>query len=447
MKNFRLTNLILVLCFFASVDSQSSDWKVFTTNNSALPSNNINAIEIDRAQHIWIGTDNGLVQIYGEDWIIYNTANSGLPDNDIYALAVDDTNSLWIGTARKGLVQYDHHSWRVFDTSNSPLPANNVISLGIDHQGQLWIGTFAWSNDEVGGVAKYDGKNWSVYDTNNSGLPLNMASAFAFDANNHVWMAIGNRNILTGGGGAVKFDGANWEIYSIANLGLPWDFVYAIVIDSNQNIYFGTMAGLAIFDGQNWTTYNPQTSNLPHSSIPCLALENQATLWIGTDGLWDDGGLVRLHHNEMQVFNKSNSKLPWNRVSAIKISENGDKLIGTWQTAGSSGGGFAIYNEQGVKTDIRNKTIFDPRAFELEQNFPNPFNSITQIRYFLPKADLVTFKIYNQHGQEIRTENFGRVTAGFHYIHFQAKNLSSGLYLYQLITTNHIETRKMLLIQ
>lgn len=85
------------------------------------------------------------------------------------------------------------------------------------------------------------------------------------------------------------------------------------------------------------------------------------------------------------------------------------------------------------------------KGFRLFQNYPNPFNPITTIIYRLPKGDNVVLKIFNLNGEEVATLINSKQSAGEHRVTFNAYNLSSGLYFYQLKTTDFINTRKFIL--
>ena len=78
-----------------------------------------------------------------------------------------------------------------------------------------------------------------------------------------------------------------------------------------------------------------------------------------------------------------------------------------------------------------------PYRIELYQNYPNPFNPSTTIEYDLVSSGKVTLKIYNILGKEVRTLAEGNQQKGKHKIIFNARNLPSGVYFYQLITGNY----------
>ncbi|MFA5832140.1 MAG: S8/S53 family peptidase [Bacteroidota bacterium] len=81
----------------------------------------------------------------------------------------------------------------------------------------------------------------------------------------------------------------------------------------------------------------------------------------------------------------------------------------------------------------------------LYQNFPNPFNPTTTIKYSVPNEQYVSIKIFNGVGQEITTITEGVKQPGFYQIEYDAKHLSSGLYFYTMSTGNTKITQKMLL--
>ncbi|MEJ2536793.1 MAG: T9SS type A sorting domain-containing protein, partial [Calditrichia bacterium] len=87
------------------------------------------------------------------------------------------------------------------------------------------------------------------------------------------------------------------------------------------------------------------------------------------------------------------------------------------------------------------------QSIHLYQNYPNPFNPVTTIEFQIPNTDLVFLKIHDILGQEIETLIDQPLPAGWHQLHWDASNIPSGVYFYQLTAGNHQAVRKMLLIK
>ena len=81
------------------------------------------------------------------------------------------------------------------------------------------------------------------------------------------------------------------------------------------------------------------------------------------------------------------------------------------------------------------------------QNFPNPFNPSTTINYQIPKDGMVTIKIYDILGREIRTLVNEYKPAGRYNITFNASNLASGVYIYQLKSGSFVASKKLVLMK
>jgi predicted outer membrane repeat protein len=93
-----------------------------------------------------------------------------------------------------------------------------------------------------------------------------------------------------------------------------------------------------------------------------------------------------------------------------------------------------------------------PVEFALHENYPNPFNPTTTLRFDLPEVSDITLTIYNMLGQKVRTFNYQNTSAGYHSIKWNATNdfgeqVGAGVYLYQLQTKDFVKTRKMVLLK
>ncbi|MBT6942607.1 MAG: T9SS type A sorting domain-containing protein [Candidatus Marinimicrobia bacterium] len=93
-----------------------------------------------------------------------------------------------------------------------------------------------------------------------------------------------------------------------------------------------------------------------------------------------------------------------------------------------------------------------PVEFALHENYPNPFNPTTTLRFDLPEVSDITLTIYNMLGQRVKTFNMNDTPAGFHSIKWNATNdygdpVGAGVYLYQLRANQYVKTRKMVLLK
>lgn len=88
-----------------------------------------------------------------------------------------------------------------------------------------------------------------------------------------------------------------------------------------------------------------------------------------------------------------------------------------------------------------------PVQYELSQNYPNPFNPSTVINYSIMKKGNVSLKIYNLLGQEIKTLVNQEQNPGVYQVTFDASELATGMYIYQIQTGSFVSAKKMLLVK
>ena len=93
-----------------------------------------------------------------------------------------------------------------------------------------------------------------------------------------------------------------------------------------------------------------------------------------------------------------------------------------------------------------------PVEFVLHENYPNPFNPTTTLRFEMPQVSDVNLTIFNMLGQKVKTFNMNDTPAGYHSIKWDATNdygdpVGAGVYLYQLRANEFVKTRKMVLLK
>jgi len=281
--------------------------------------------------------------------------------------------------------------------------------------------------------------------------------------------------------------GSNWQDIS-GNL--PDVPVHSLVIDSDnsQKLYIGTETGIYETSDRGGTWIKRG------SGMPDYAPVDQLVLQSGTNKLFafTHGRSVFRTISPLPVeltsfsaqANSNNVELSWVTATEVnnygfdierKIDENNWEKVAFIEGHGNSNSTkYYSYNDKGIATvgkvfyrlkqlDIDgtfeySKTIevvIDaPNSFKLVQNYPNPFNPTTTIQYSIPNVKTlhatsqpVQLKIYDELGKEITTLVNEQQKPGVYKVQFDASNLSSGIYYYQLKSKNFSKIKKMLLLK
>jgi len=135
---------------------------------------------------------------------------------------------------------------------------------------------------------------------------------------------------------------------------------------------------------------------------------------------------------------------------------NGTLYLDSYQltyTPGQPSTGFILFDdlravEMGLATSNEEELLADiPSDVELNQNYPNPFNPSTNITFGLPQQSKVNITVYDMLGRKVATVFSGSKSQGFHSVQFDASNLSSGIYIYQLRTDFGMISKQMTLLK
>ncbi len=105
-------------------------------------------------------------------------------------------------------------------------------------------------------------------------------------------------------------------------------------------------------------------------------------------------------------------------------------------------GGTYTFTVTGVENEVSS-----PTGFALSQNFPNPFNPTTSIKFNVGERANVTLKVFDMLGREVATLVNEVKESGSYDVNFDAAKLSSGTYVYKLTAGNFVETKKMVLLK
>ena len=142
-------------------------------------------------------------------------------------------------------------------------------------------------------------------------------------------------------------------------------------------------------------------------------------------------------------------------ISYDVVLDAGEHMNWVLSTAG--GEEYILEQESEIAVPFAGRFTLEKRAvipetFALHQNFPNPFNPITSLRYDLPEQSRITLTIYDLMGREI-TQLVNTVQeAGYRSVKWDAtdihgKPVSAGVYLYQIRSGEYVQTKKMVLLK
>jgi hypothetical protein len=134
-----------------------------------------------------------------------------------------------------------------------------------------------------------------------------------------------------------------------------------------------------------------------------------------------------------QIRNLPNGRYYWT-VQAIDASFSGSR--------------FACIDSFTIKiTDVHSGSTDVPREFALAQNFPNPFNPSTTIRFSLPHTSFVSLKIFDALGRQVSVVVSEELAAGNYSRRWNAESLPSGMYFYRLQAGSFTDAKKLLLLR
>ena len=243
---------------------------------------------------------------------------------------------------------------------------------------------------------------------------------------------------------------------------------------NGTNIFAGTPSGvfLSTNNGTNWTQVN---NDLPGNYYAWSLAVSKTNIFAGTTDGGGGGGVFRSTNNGsswIEVNNGLTNDHVWT------LSASGTNLFaGTY-----SSGAFLSTNNGtnwikiGLNTYVLDFAVCETNIFAaafggvyrrplselvsvskevnvlsqdytLYQNYPNPWNPSTNIKYSIPKTSQVSIKVYDIIGNEIKTLVNEDKPAGAYELTWNAGNLPSGIYFYRLQAGSFIETKKMILLK
>ena len=358
----------------------------------------------------------------GTSW---TAANEGLTSLDLYTLATSSTFSatdktiLFAGTAGGG-VFFSSDAGTSWQGGKIGLTDCYVTTIA-NSKTSLFAGTFG------GGVYRSidGGMQWA---TMNNGLQHLYVNALALVGENLFAATYGGIFLSTD-------EGNNW---SAMNDGLNGASTKSLVV-SGTTLLTGTF-NTGVFRSTNYgRTWQAANTGLPYKPGYVFALSGK-NIFVGTwDGYGTTDGGVFLSTNDGMVWTAQNSGLP---QSAIV---RGLGVCGGYLFASTTEGVWRR-SLSDIVTDIKSEARF-PEQTSLLQNFPNPFNPTSDIRFLVSQSGHVRLTVYDLLGREVAVLVDSERMPGTYQVTFDASGLSSGVYLYRLTSGENALTRKMLVLK
>ena len=233
-------------------------------------------------------------------------------------------------------------------------------------------------------------------------------------------------------------------------------------IEKPDTIVYSSSNDLNEFTRTNQFTLTPETNFYFSNIYFVVQKSNPDTSLIASDAVNFKAELVNALTNQVVgtfdniTYNKNNLAEYASIDYAVDCSEitPGEYYL-SLVTNVNGNANYALANIISDNTTLAkknfNKVNFKgseiPATYNLAQNFPNPFNPSTTIRYQIPQNGMVTLKIYDILGAEITTLVNEEKFAGKYEVKFNASSLASGVYIYKIQAGTFVNSKKMILLK
>lgn len=325
----------------------------------------------------------------------------------------------------------------IFKTTNA---GQHLVEIKRDSANFKYYTSVCFINENTGWVSG----NKLIYKTSNGGMNfINVAIdttivynkiRFADPNTGYVVAGFGNSLLKTINGGA------NWLTVQI---GSPI-VINTLQVLNPENIILGGNNGKIKISSNGGNTWDTMTIN---SSGPV-----NSVFFINYNSGW-----VNVNSSIYRTSNRGVNWLLQNSTNTLPIRSIFFLDSNTGWAAGGLGDpirlGMIIKTTNGGLTSINEPTNNIPNDFKLSQNFPNPFNPVTNLKYEIPKDVNLSIKVYDILGREVFSINEFK-KAGSYEVQFDGSNFASGMYFYKMVVgdnTNNGEiftdTKKMVLLK
>jgi photosystem II stability/assembly factor-like uncharacterized protein len=389
----------------------------------------------------------------GSTWELKNTGLGA--SGNLYGISATDSLNCWVGWLNSA-TQTPASVYRTTDGGNSWLLQWTLAGSFPDGLKMFNPDYGIFIGDPTGNGLPYQfryttngGTTWNLSPTSPIATDeYGVINAFDFIDTNIIW--VGSASTVVNAVTAKIYrtvDGINgtWSNTAVAGTGGSTGLFYQAVAFTDKNNGMSGSSGGDIVKttdgGATWTAVTPPAGQTAFAVINML-------------GLKDGSNVIRMSIVDATpvyfCYSTTDYGTTWNaEVLPTEGSTNGIQHMQFVNgSLGFSGGLAGTILKFSAPTSVNTENNILPANFSLSQNFPNPFNPSTLIKYQVPQNSYVNLKVYNSLGQEIATLVNGMIYAGTHEVQFNASNMSSGIYFYVMQAGNSfVQTKKMIVIK
>jgi signal transduction histidine kinase/ligand-binding sensor domain-containing protein len=298
-------------------------YRIDDYNPMSLNNESIHALVQDRQKNMWIGTYGGganVNKVNGDLIVHYKNlpgSAQSVSSNNITCFVEDSYNRIWVGTDGGGFNLFDQTTGRFvhFNSQNTAMQSNALNCMFREGGNCIWMGT--WE----GGLIKYDyvSKKLQSFTTKNSGIPDNTVYSIAQDALGDLWLGSFQH-------GLIQYhlkEGAFVE-YSTANSIITSNHLDIVRSDHKGHILMGSGEYLQIFFPEE-NRFGIKSSIVPDTNLPIsnavndILVENDTCTWVATQY-----GLYRYNQKNrgFRWYFKTDG-LPSNTIKGLAVDRSG----------------------------------------------------------------------------------------------------------------------------
>jgi len=298
---------IVTLLIATTIKAQSVD-TVFTTNNSGISYNIVNAINVDANNRLFIGTEYGLTIYENNTWQILRAEETLLPENSIRTIYKDTQNQMWLGGFRNTPSIFNNNKLELFTLA--PELSNHIKDfIEVEQNGET---IFYFATESGLGIYNLANQTWQVLNLTSAYIESPNFTSLAY--NNNIGLCAGTLN----GGLVIVRNNGQVETYFGEGL-IPDNTILDVAIDENNLIWLASPAGgLITFNGTSFESITPFNSNIHSEFISCLWVKNGKDVWFGTNSK----GLGHLKDGEFTHYNTYNSILLSDKINDLFLQKD-----------------------------------------------------------------------------------------------------------------------------